>query len=142
MEEMLIKYNASCDRWCRSDGKIYRQDKNGKFIECKQTTDKDGYKTLGYKIKQKTYRLRSHRLIWETLKGGIQLGYEIDHINKIRDDNRLENLRCITHAENDTIKSVFGRKFYEHYKMSRKDNMDLYYSEKFIYDNTGHCSWE
>lgn len=41
-----------------------------------------------------------HRIIWETFKGKIPEGYEIDHINTIRNDNRLENLRLATHKEN------------------------------------------
>jgi hypothetical protein len=38
--------------------------------------------------------------VWETFNGEIPQGYEIDHINTIKDDNRLENLRCVTHKEN------------------------------------------
>lgn len=41
-----------------------------------------------------------HRVIWEVFKGEIPQGMEIDHINTIRDDNRLENLRLVTHKEN------------------------------------------
>lgn len=41
-----------------------------------------------------------HRIIWETFKGKIPEGYEIDHINTIRNDNRLSNLRLVSHKEN------------------------------------------
>lgn len=41
-----------------------------------------------------------HRLVWEAFNGKIPEGMEIDHINCIRDDNRLENLRLVTHKEN------------------------------------------
>lgn len=41
-----------------------------------------------------------HRFIWKELVGPIPKGYEIDHINGIRTDNRLENLRCIPQDEN------------------------------------------
>lgn len=41
-----------------------------------------------------------HRIIWEAFKGKIPEGYEIDHINTIRNDNRLSNLRLVTHKEN------------------------------------------
>jgi hypothetical protein len=33
--------------------------------------------------------------------GEIPEGMVIDHINTIRTDNRLENLRCVTHLENN-----------------------------------------
>ena len=48
--------------------------------------------------KHKAYMV--HRLIWETFMGPIPDGLEIDHINRNRTDNRLENLRVVTHKEN------------------------------------------
>lgn len=39
-----------------------------------------------------------HRWIWEQLMGPIPEKWEIDHINGIRTDNRLENLRCVPQA--------------------------------------------
>jgi len=36
--------------------------------------------------------------------GEIPKGFEIDHINGVRDDNRLCNLRLVTHAENNRNK--------------------------------------
>lgn len=41
-----------------------------------------------------------HRWIWEQTFGPIPDGWEIDHINGIRTDNRLDNLRCIPQAMN------------------------------------------
>ena len=41
-----------------------------------------------------------HRLMWETFVGKIPKGYEIDHIDGDRTNNRLDNLRCVTHQEN------------------------------------------
>ena len=46
--------------------------------------------------KIKTYDI--HRLIWIYMYG--QTPDEIDHINGIRDDNRLCNLRNVTHQQN------------------------------------------
>lgn len=42
----------------------------------------------------------AHRVIWEMHYGEIPEGMEIDHINHIRDDNRIENLRLVTRQEN------------------------------------------
>lgn len=162
MEEMLIKYNEKYDRWCRSDGKIYRQTKTGKFIECKQKITKWGYMIINFYKKKSVY---SHRLIWETLKGPINVGYEIDHINTIKTDNRIENLRCVTHAENMnnplTIKrlskstigntrtrnkprsnSLFGKKYYEHYGYCKFENKKQYEKERQWYLRNGKCRWE
>lgn len=42
----------------------------------------------------------SHRIIWEMHNGTIPDGMEVDHINHIRNDNRIENLRIVTGGEN------------------------------------------
>lgn len=40
--------------------------------------------------------IRVHRAVWETFVGDIPHGMSIDHINRNRSDNRLENLRPAT----------------------------------------------
>lgn len=47
---------------------------------------------------QKLYSV--HRLVWEAFNGQIPEGYEINHINEIKSDNRLSNLNLMTHKEN------------------------------------------
>ena len=54
----------------------------------------DGCRIIGFN--GKTYK--AHRVAW-FLHYGENPG-EIDHINGIRDDNRIENLRVVTHYEN------------------------------------------
>ena len=44
--------------------------------------------------------IMSHRFIWECCNSLIPKNYEIDHINKIKTDNRIDNLRCVTMQEN------------------------------------------
>ena len=41
-----------------------------------------------------------HRFIWETCNDIIPKGYEIDHIDKDKTNNKISNLRCITLQEN------------------------------------------
>ena len=41
-----------------------------------------------------------HRIVWEMHNGPIPEGMEIDHINHIKTDNRIENLRVVDRAKN------------------------------------------
>lgn len=42
----------------------------------------------------------AHRIIWEMHNGPIPKGMEIDHVNRNRIDNRIENLRLATRRQN------------------------------------------
>lgn len=60
--------------------------------------DKDGYDTVGFKKGKygKSYLLKVHRLVAKAFIPNPN-NYEcIDHINGVRDDNRVENLRWCT----------------------------------------------
>ena len=61
-----------------------------------------GYRQTRYK--GKNYRV--HRLIWEYFNDRLPLGLEIDHINGVRDDNRIANLRPTTCQENHFNRTV------------------------------------
>lgn len=94
-----MKYNAKYKRWFTKGGLVYRYSKaQDKLILCKQCDSHNGYKQCG-DSKGKNFRV--HRAVYETFVGEIPDGYQIDHINTIRDDNRLENLRVATPKENN-----------------------------------------
>ena len=57
-----------------------------------------GYKTIRLKKNGKQIVLYSHQFAWFCVYNEIV--YEIDHINGIRDDNRIINLRSVTSQEN------------------------------------------
>lgn len=44
--------------------------------------------------------MMAHRVLWEAFNGKIPKGMEIDHINNIRSENQLSNLRLCSHKEN------------------------------------------
>jgi len=62
--------------------------------------DVAGWADSGYtriQIDGKSYR--AHRLAWLYVYGGFPTN-KIDHINQIKSDNRIANLRDVTHTEN------------------------------------------
>jgi hypothetical protein len=56
----------------------------------------------GYLLVKPTQRLRvmAHRVIWEALHGPIPDGFEVNHKNGLKSDNRIANLELVTHAAN------------------------------------------
>lgn len=74
---------------------IYRYKK-----ELKPSTTHNGYGRVNL-AKNKHYKKRFvHNLIWETFKGKIPDGMQVNHINENKLDNRLENLNLMTPKEN------------------------------------------
>jgi len=65
------------------------------------------YNSKGYlRVQLNNKKYYVHRIIYELLVRSIPEGYDIDHINNIRDDNRIENLRIATRQENCRNQSV------------------------------------
>jgi len=90
-----------------------------------------GYLTLHINYKQ----YRSHRVVWFYHYGEWPKG-QIDHINGIRDDNRIENLRVCTNRQNsqNRIRHKSGKLVGVHYhKASKKFKVEVYLNGKKVY---------
>ena len=94
--------------WIHPVYDLYGANKDGEVINIDRGVPRKGvYANNGYLMvgvrgsgdrKQKT--IQAHRFIWECYKGLIPDGMVIDHINNIKDDNRLSNLQLMTQQEN------------------------------------------
>lgn len=60
----------------------------------------DGYERVYLCRNGKRKHFRVATLVFEAFNGSIPEGLEIDHINDIRTDNHLENLRAVSHRAN------------------------------------------
>ena len=80
------------------DGHLYRKVKvvNGDIGDRAGHNSKSGY----WRIKVDGKSHPAHRLIWIYHFGEMDADHYIDHINHVRNDNRIENLRCVTHRIN------------------------------------------
>jgi len=53
-----------------------------------------------FHVKRHGRQVLVHRIIWEHVNGPIPEHLVIDHINGVRTDNRIENLRLVTRKQN------------------------------------------
>ena len=80
-------------------GSVLRIYKN-KTKELKPYKDKYGYMVVNLCENGKVKQFKVHRLVALQFIPNPENKKCVDHINGIRDDNRLENLRWLTHKEN------------------------------------------
>jgi len=100
MSTKNIEYNLIKELFNYKDGQLIRKvstsnrAKKGDMAGCFD-------KSNGYiKISINNTNFYAHRIIWTWHFGEIPQGLQIDHINGNRSDNRIKNLRLVTHQEN------------------------------------------
>lgn len=87
-----------------SEGEVFRLDRlSGEYNRVKGTPNTSGYLTVKIEGVHKSI----HRLICETYYGEILKGYEVNHINAVKEDNRLDNLELITKSQNQIHRRIF-----------------------------------
>lgn len=91
LQEIQQYWDYIKDNFKYSDGKLVRRDRKNSL----GSKDKDGYTIIKVKGKQ----FKAHRIVWFLCKGYVP-NKEIDHINRNRSDNRIENLRECDRKQN------------------------------------------
>lgn len=64
------------------------------------TKEKEGYLVVGLRINGKLSQKRVHRLVAEAFIDNPLNKTQVNHINEVKNDNRLENLEWVTPKEN------------------------------------------
>ena len=76
---------------------------------CKQRLNKRGYYLTEIQINKKSTTFEVHRLIAKAFFNGIPKDMEIDHIDRVRSNNKITNLRVVTKSENLKNRDFRGR---------------------------------
>lgn len=82
------------------EGKLFRHLKSGKIKECKGSLNLDGYILVSMCVNSKPKQEFIHRLVAKTFIPNPNEYEVVDHINEIKTDNRVENLRWCTQEQN------------------------------------------
>ena len=102
------------------DGKLYRQLKTGKWKEYTNILNSHGYK---HPIGINNKNFKQHRIIYLIHNQNWDI-YDrkqmINHKNKIRTDNRIENLEVVTNLQNSQDRDMDKVKGYYIFKDGRK----------------------
>jgi len=86
-------------------------------------------KSTGYLVKTVCKKkLMIHRLVWEMHYGKIPKGMVIDHINRNKTDNRIENLRLATKSQNARNNNAKG-----YWKNKHGYDVNIYLNYKKYY---------
>ena len=110
-----IEYNIN--------GVKFKINRNPKLLK---QHDKSGYMFISLGRNKNRVHLPVHKIVYESFKGKIEEGLDIDHINGDSKDNRLCNLQAITHADNLAKR---------HTKINKLSEKLLLYYDKTIPDN-------
>ena len=97
-----------------------------RFLWLKPIYDRDGYIQVSLKGKLK----RMHRIVAKAFIPNPDDKPCVDHINGIRDDNRIENLRWCTHKENDNFPLAKKHRSEAMKKLGLKPMLGKHHSEE------------
>ena len=90
-----MKRYKDTEYFVSKDGEVYRYNRKRKLIK-----DKDGYLQVNLWVNGKGYGKKVHRLVAETFIPNPEKKLQVNHINGIKTDNRIENLEWVTASEN------------------------------------------
>lgn len=97
LECVELEYLRKMFRYDSESGGLFlvEKRKNGKVAPQDRKPNRDGYITIWINGKDQL----EHRLVWFYVHGVRPHGI-VDHVNRVKSDNRIENLRIVGKSEN------------------------------------------
>jgi hypothetical protein len=92
--------------------------------ELKPINGSDGYYYVGLSNKSKVKRFAIHRIVASAFLSNDENKREVNHINGIKTDNRLENIEWVTPSENMKHAYKFGLKIANRKTINNKFVLD------------------
>lgn len=103
----MITQNLLHERFTYADGELYWKTVYSRRLKVGQLAgDKDGTDYRRVMIGTKHHKM--HRLIWIMFNGDIPEGMIVDHIDRERSNNRIENLRLLDKSANNRNREAKG----------------------------------
>ena len=115
-------YNLETGEIFTSRGKVCNATNAKGYVQCGMSIHKKG-KTANF------YILYGHHFAWFWVNGNVEIN-EIDHINRNKTDNRICNLRNVTHQVNTWNSKHKG---YYYHKRDKKYMARIALNNKTIY---------
>jgi hypothetical protein len=96
-----MEWKAFGSYFISNEGKVKRNEK-----ELKLNVNTTGYHQVCIYENKKRKMYQVHRLVLTLFKGECPNGYECDHIDRNPLNNCIDNLRWVTHSENNMNRSI------------------------------------
>jgi len=107
------------------DGKVYSK-KRKKYLSLGK--DKNGYELVTLCKNNTCKSFRFHRILAQHYIPNPENKTQIDHINRDTSDNRVENLRWVSHSENNINRKCCNKTGHKHItKVYHKDKINYSY---------------
>jgi hypothetical protein len=90
-----------------ADGFVFAPKSNTPHKTCGAKTGK-GYLRVCVTRSGKQLHFMAHRIVWVSVNGPLPDGWEVDHKNRVKTDNRLGNLEAVPGKENMRRAKVAG----------------------------------